>query len=171
MSEDRKEIDKICDILLEKGKEIIQFQDYSYHRPVMEAVRIALDKLVVEPETQYQIGSTVALEVLRRRVANDDNALWSIKRAINVLVKFFNYNIGGSDHIECCEKPVVQRVIEVLTDLIGIDSELKYNVAVKAVDSTWFNYILKDWIIDMLKGIQEDDTFYKPACKLMEKLT
>ena len=161
-------------LLLSEGK-LIPFGE-KLRCPVEEAVKIALDVLIVEPETLYEVGSTIALQAIRNPHENDSNADWAMEmlgksrdqRAINILVKFFDYDISGTDHITCCREPTAKKAAKVLTGLIGDDSKLKYHVAIAAEKSINF-YVLKEWVITMLRSIKEEETYYKPAQEMLKK--
>ena len=46
-----------------------------------------------------------------------------------VLLKFLDYSLGsGTDHIECCEKPIICAAREALTGLTAKDFGLMYDV-------------------------------------------
>ncbi|MGD8777419.1 MAG: hypothetical protein PVH88_00475 [Ignavibacteria bacterium] len=178
MTNEKVTINILCEVLLDRGEEIVQFKDFSFRQPVMNAVRIALETILKEPEEQYQIGSKVALKAIDLEEPNDENACWSIKmltksrdqRAIEILVKYLHYDISGTDHINCCTIPIVREAKNSLDYLIGDDSKLKYKVAIEAMKSIWFQEHLKEWTINMLNGIDENATFYKPARELLNKL-
>ena len=94
------------------------------------------------------------------------------REAIPVLLEFLDYSLGpGTDHITCCEKPIICAAREALTRLAETDFGLRYDVAVRASRSTWCDYLLREWAIKLLQEIPHTAAIYSDAQCLLGRLT
>ncbi len=175
----RADYERATSLLVEEFVMLGRDSDHPYSRRRYAELSEALEAMAVDADAQFVIGKKIGLQALAYAEANDGKPYVAIEmlhrsgkeEAIPVLARFLNYTIGPSvDHIECCERPVVEKAMEALAEMTAENSEWRFKVAVEGRKSTWFNYLLKKWVMGLLRGVENDSPYFKEASEQLHEL-